>query len=61
MGAPETIVCVECGGTSYRLTYPPHEGDEPGDVVGYRCRDCLERWDVVLTDEDFEEPDPNPE
>ncbi|MCZ7524961.1 MAG: hypothetical protein M5U14_00355 [Acidimicrobiia bacterium] len=48
MDVPETIVCVECGGVAHRLTYPPPEGFEPGEVVAYRCEDCLERLDVVL-------------
>ena len=25
---------------------------EVGEVVAYRCEDCLDRWDVVLTDDD---------
>ena len=34
---------------------PPREDDEwlVGDVVAYRCRDCLDRWDLVLTAEDL--------
>jgi hypothetical protein len=23
----------------------------PGDLVTYRCRDCLDRWDLVLPDD----------
>jgi hypothetical protein len=50
----ESIVCVDCGGTAYRLSYPPHEGWQPGDVVAYRCGDCLDRWDLVLEEDDPE-------
>ena len=51
--APETIVCVECGGPCRILSAaPPDEGWQPGDVVAYRCRDCLERWDVILPDDE---------
>ena len=25
---------------------------EPGDIVAYRCEDCLDRWDLVLADDD---------
>ena len=26
----------------------------PGDIVAYRCEDCLDRWDLVLPeDEEF--------
>ena len=48
---PEIIVCVDCGGRAHRISYAPHEGFEPGDVVAYRCEDCLDRWDIVLSDE----------
>jgi hypothetical protein len=49
-----TIVCVDCGGTAHLITLPPNEeGWQPGDVVAYRCADCLDRWDVVLTEEDL--------
>jgi hypothetical protein len=26
----------------------------PGDIVAYRCEDCLDRWDLVLPDEEKE-------
>ena len=45
---PETITCVECSGVCHRLSHPPpDEGFEPGDVIAYRCADCMERHDVV--------------
>lgn len=48
-----TIVCIDCGGICNLLTLPPEEGDwRPGDVVAYRCQDCNDRWDIVLTDDD---------
>ena len=55
---PETqIVCVDCGGRAYLLTHAPEDGAwQPGDIVAYRCRDCLDRWDLVLPDES-DEPD----
>ncbi len=52
MHVPDEIVCVECQGTCYRLTQRPH--DDPfisGDFVAYRCPDCAERFDLVVTDE----------
>jgi hypothetical protein len=49
---PEHIVCVDCGGRCHRLSYPPDEGFIPGDVIAYRCEDCLDRWDVVMDDID---------
>jgi hypothetical protein len=59
--APEQIVCVDCGGECHRLSYEPEDGFAAGDIVAYRCRDCLDRWDVELTEEDvdpdFQRPD----
>ena len=53
MLAPETIVCVDCGGTCHLLSHPPPDEEfEPGDVVAYRCSDCVDQWDVVLADPD---------
>ncbi len=50
-----TIDCVDCGGTCHLLTRPPEDGRwEPGEIVAYRCADCLDRWDLALPDE--EEP-----
>ncbi|MFV0317537.1 MAG: hypothetical protein ACK5O2_11345 [Microthrixaceae bacterium] len=54
LDAPETITCVDCGGTCGLLTHPPTDdegrvvGFRAGDVVAYRCADCLDRWDIVL-------------
>lgn len=52
MGAPKTITCVDCGGECGLISYAPDDGFEAGDVVAYRCRDCNDRWDVELTDDD---------
>lgn len=47
----ETIICMECGGICRLLTsFYPDEPPEPGDIVAYRCPECLERWDVVVPD-----------
>lgn len=47
------IVCIDCGGRCFLLTHAPEDGVwEPGDIVAYRCRDCLDRWDLVLADDD---------
>ncbi len=53
MHAPERIICVDCGGWCHRLSYEPEEGFTAGDVVAYRCADCLDRWDVVLEEDDL--------
>jgi hypothetical protein len=51
------IVCVECGGTA-RLATPIAEDDEleAGDVVVYRCDDCYGRFDVVVDEDDLDDP-----
>lgn len=54
-GVPDTITCVDCGGTCHLLSHPPpDEAFHPGDVVAYRCTDCRDRWDVVVPDPDDE-------
>lgn len=51
-----TIVCVECGGQAHLLTVlGPDDELVPGDVVLYRCADCLDRWDVVVSEEDVDD------
>lgn len=47
---PDTIVCVDCGGTCHRLAVPMDGGDHTGDIVTYRCEDCLDRWDLIAGD-----------
>jgi hypothetical protein len=62
----ESILCIDCGGRAHLISYPPHEGWEPGDVAAYRCSDCLDRWDIVLELDDDDDADgsgdgsPNP-
>lgn len=55
MPIPDTVVCVDCGGSCHLITYAPDEGFEPGDVVAFRCEDCHDRWDIVLAAEDIDE------
>jgi hypothetical protein len=46
------ITCIDCGGRAFLLTHEPEDGTwEPGDIVAYRCEDCLDRWDLVLDDD----------
>lgn len=52
MDVPEIITCVDCGQKAHRLTYPPEEGWQDGDVVAYRCSGCMDRWDLVLGEGD---------
>ncbi|HEY3810003.1 MAG TPA: hypothetical protein VGL49_01120 [Acidimicrobiales bacterium] len=47
---PETIItCIDCGGRAHLLTtWPEDDPPQPGDVMSYRCEDCLDRWDLLL-------------
>jgi hypothetical protein len=43
------IVCVDCGGSCFPLGWRPEHGEvDDGTIVPYRCRDCLDRWDIVI-------------
>jgi hypothetical protein len=53
------ITCIDCGGRAHLLSKPhadPEDGSaeawEPGDIVAYRCEDCLDRWDLVLEEDE---------
>lgn len=48
---PATIVCVDCLGTCHLISFEPDDGWERGQVVAYRCSDCLDRWDLVWDEE----------
>lgn len=57
MQVADQILCVECGGTCHRLTQRPHDDPFlPGDFVAYRCPDCLERFDIILEDDEDDQP-----
>lgn len=50
---PVVIVCPDCGGRAHLVMPPePDEVLEPGDALAYRCEDCLDRWDVVIDDDE---------
>jgi hypothetical protein len=52
----DTITCVDCGGTCHRTPIDaPELGWEVGDVVTYRCCDCLDMWYLEVLSEDLEE------
>lgn len=54
MAVPDTITCIDCGGTCHRMSYRPDEGFVAGDIVAFRCEQCLDRWDVELSDDDVD-------
>ena len=55
-GAPlvtQRITCIDCGGIAHLLTRPDDTGRFwPGDLVVYRCEDCMDRWDLIVPDEE---------
>ena len=53
----QVITCIDCGGRAHLISYPPEDGWQPGDLVVYRCEDCLDRWDLVVPDEEGNVPD----
>ena len=53
MEVDRIIICVDCGGRAHLLTEPPEWGWQPGDLLVYRCEDCLDRWDIVLPGDDI--------
>jgi len=57
-GPPAVIVCIDCGGRAHLVqAADPESPYVAGDVAVYRCEDCLDRWDVVLEEEDVEDVD----
>jgi hypothetical protein len=51
------ITCIDCGGRAHLISHPPEDGWQPGDLVVYRCEDCLDRWDLLVPDPDEEGDD----
>lgn len=59
---PATIDCIDCGGRCHLITPPDDTGRFfPGDLVVYRCEDCLDRWDLIVADEDDARGDAPPD
>jgi len=52
--APTVITCIDCGGRSHLISrFDDEDPPQPGDLITYRCEDCLDRWDLVIPgDED---------
>jgi hypothetical protein len=48
-----TITCIDCGGPAHLIsTWPADDPPQPGDIMRYRCRDCLDCWYIELPDPD---------
>lgn len=49
------ITCIDCGGRAFLLTQAREDSHwEVGDVLAYRCEDCLDRWDLVIEADDID-------
>jgi hypothetical protein len=49
MEVEESIDCIDCGGVCHlRVTWAPDDPRQPGDIVAYRCVDCLDVWYIEL-------------
>jgi hypothetical protein len=49
---PDAVIdCIDCGGQAHLISYPPELGWAPGDLVVYRCEDCLDRWDLLIPED----------
>ena len=47
------IDCIDCGGRCHLMvTWADDDQRIPGDVVTYRCEDCLDMWYLVVPDDD---------
>lgn len=55
MPVPASIDCVECGGVAYLVGDEPELGWAEGDLLVYRCRDCRDRFDLVVDAFDLED------
>ena len=50
---PAVITCIDCGGPATLLTEEPEDGWHLGDRLVYRCRDCLDRWHLIIEPDDL--------
>ena len=54
MAVPDSITCVDCGGTCHRMPFEtPELGWEEGDVITFRCKDCHDMWYLEVTADDL--------
>ena len=53
MGPAQVITCIDCGGPCTLLSLEPEFGWQAGDNAVYRCRDCWDRWDIIVHEDDL--------
>lgn len=50
---PAQIHCIDCGGDAYLVSRLDEESPpQPGDIISYRCRDCLDQWYLEIPGDD---------
>jgi hypothetical protein len=55
---PQEIVCVDCGSQAFLLDrLEKDEEVETGTILSYRCKDCMDRWDIEMDFENENESD----
>lgn len=55
MGVADTITCIDCGGTCHRIPFEaPEFGWQQGDVVTYRCGECMDLWYLEVAEDDLD-------
>lgn len=55
MAVADSILCVDCGGMCHRIPFEaPELGWRPGDVVTYRCSDCIDLWYLEVDEDDLD-------
>ncbi len=53
MEVDPVITCIDCGGRAHLISrFDDESPPMPGDLITYRCEDCLDRWDLVIPGED---------
>src|ERR687892_163384 len=48
LGIADALANEDRRGRDHLLTEPAEWGWQPGDLLVYRCEDCLDRWDVIV-------------
>lgn len=47
------IDCIDCGGRCHlQVTWAPDDPPQPGDIIRYRCEDCIDEWFLVLPEDE---------
>ena len=57
MEIEELIDCIDCGGRCHLMTtWAADDPRQPGDIVTYRCEDCLDMWYLEVPEPEEQDP-----